>query len=102
MNSLFQNLNNLNPQPNEIIIVDGGSQDKTVKICKKNKKIKLLKSNKGRGRQMNRGANMAKSKYIAFLHADTRPPGDLVKIINKTLKDNSQVAGGFRISINLN
>lgn len=56
----------------ELIVVDGGSSDRTVAealpLCDQ-----LLLDESGRGRQMNLGARTAASPYFVFLHADTRP-----------------------------
>lgn len=62
----------------EIIIVDGGSNDKTLDICrefmKKNKNIKLLhnsaKLSEGRGMSKDIGVNASEGKIIIFLDHD--------------------------------
>ncbi len=53
----------------EIIVVDGGSTDRTLTILSEYG-IKILQSSKGRGRQLSFGAKEAKGKYLLFLHAD--------------------------------
>jgi rSAM/selenodomain-associated transferase 2 len=56
----------------ELIVVDGGSCDRTVTfalpLCDQ-----LLLCEPGRARQMNLGGRVASSDYIFFLHADSRP-----------------------------
>lgn len=56
----------------ELIVVDGGSRDRSVALalplCDQ-----LLLCEPGRSRQMNLGALVASSPYIFFLHADGRP-----------------------------
>jgi len=56
----------------ELIVVDGGSEDRTVEIamplCDQ-----LLIGERGRANQMNLGGNVATSRYLFFLHADTCP-----------------------------
>ncbi|MFW5443471.1 MAG: TIGR04283 family arsenosugar biosynthesis glycosyltransferase [Methylococcaceae bacterium] len=71
----------------EIIIVDGGSSDNTVKIANP-LADKILISEKGRARQMNTGAQQASGKTLIFLHADTYLP-------NNALKQISQVNNGW-------
>lgn len=60
----------------EIIIVDGGSRDKTLHVCKKFSEqhpniISYLQTAAGRALQMNEGAGYARAKELLFLHADT-------------------------------
>jgi rSAM/selenodomain-associated transferase 2 len=56
-------------------VVDGGSSDGTAELaapfCDR-----VLKSEKGRARQMNAGAAVARGDALLFLHADTRLPAD--------------------------
>ena len=57
----------------EILVIDGGSQDRTVPIAE-NAGARVFQSVKGRAKQMNLGAKMAKGDMLYFLHADTFPP----------------------------
>jgi len=67
-------LHSLKPlQPEEIIVVDGGSGDKTVEVAR-SLGAKVLFSERGRGLQLHRGALEAKGNYLLFLHADTYFP----------------------------
>lgn len=78
----------------EIIIVDGGSHDKTFTIAKSFSPIKLLSSAQGRAIQMNNGANIACGDILLFLHADTiLPPNAILAIENSLVK--KVVAGCF-------
>ena len=56
---------------NEVIIVDGGSTDETLRIADECG-AKIIKADqKGRGPQLNRGAIEAKNQWMLFLHSDT-------------------------------
>ena len=58
----------------EIIISDGGSQDKTLQLAKETGVTVLICPQKGRASQMNYGASIAKGDILYFVHADTFPP----------------------------
>lgn len=93
----------LNPPAKEVIIVDGGSTDKTKNIAQnseifKARRATLLSSQPGRAVQMNLGAQQATGDILCFLHADTLVPDDLIAIITRTLAD-PKIAGGGFISI---
>ncbi|MBW2961572.1 TIGR04283 family arsenosugar biosynthesis glycosyltransferase [Mesonia aestuariivivens] len=57
----------------EIIIVDGGSSDKSRKVAE-NFLVKVISSAKGRAKQMNAGVDAAKGEILYFVHADSLPP----------------------------
>ena len=59
----------------EIIVVDGGSTDKTVKIAQKYE-VKVLQAEASRAKQMNAGVAAARFDYLYFIHADTLPPAN--------------------------
>lgn len=68
----------------EIIIVDDGSTDSTMNICKsyaeKDKRIRIYTHpNSGVSSTRNRGIRHAKGNYIVFFDADDRPEKDLIQ-----------------------
>lgn len=60
----------------QIIVVDGGSTDGTVKFAQK-WGATVISSAPGRARQMNAGAAISTGSWLFFLHADTVPPSNL-------------------------
>ena len=54
----------------EVIVVDGGSSDRTLKIIEQ-AGAELVRSSPGRGEQLAVGAARARSPWLLFLHADT-------------------------------
>ncbi len=56
--------------PAEIIVVDGGSTDRTKEIAE-NEGAFVIQSPGGRGIQMNTGASIANGGILLFLHADS-------------------------------
>lgn len=54
----------------EVIVVDGGSQDNSVELARP-LVDHVVDSEKGRARQMNTGAAIARHHWLVFLHIDT-------------------------------
>ena len=54
----------------EVIIVDGGSTDRTLDIAEA-AGTEIVRSERGRGNQLQAGAENARSDWLLFLHADT-------------------------------
>jgi rSAM/selenodomain-associated transferase 2/rSAM/selenodomain-associated transferase 1 len=79
----------------EIIMVDGGSMDDTVKKAKA-AGIKVITGPRGRSRQQNVGAKRALGNVILFLHADTILPENYISHVFNTFMDNHVVAGAFK------
>ena len=80
----------------EVIIVDGGSDDATLVIAE-NHNVKILHSPRGRGTQLQAGANHATGEILWFLHADTVPAPDCVRQMRRCLQNENVVGGNFTI-----
>ncbi len=81
----------------EIIIVDGGSTDNSMQICR-GFGLPVYKSSKGRGIQLNKGAELSKGEIILFLHADTKLPPDALKIIDDFFKIKERMIATFKLA----
>jgi rSAM/selenodomain-associated transferase 2 len=82
--------------PHEIILVDGGSQDRTQEIAGKYG-IEILTSRQGRGLQLDEGARKAKGDILLFLHADTLLPFNFDRLIRAAMERQRVVLGAFRL-----
>jgi uncharacterized protein len=82
----------------EIVIVDGGSTDKTVEMAKRYG-VKVLRGPKGRALQMNLGATHASGDILLFLHADTRLPECWANHVMHELDKPNTAAGAFGLRI---
>jgi len=84
----------------EIIIVDCGSEDKTVDIANIYGAKVYKSEERNRGLQLNIGAKNSKGDWLIFLHADTRLTHDWFKKINSFLKGNKDSIYYFEFKIN--
>ncbi len=89
----------LNSCVGERIIVDGGSSDRTVATARKSGFL-VVHSSTGRGTQLNCGAQKSSGRILLFLHADTRLPKTFHTDILKTVNDQPNIIGAFRLAIN--
>ncbi|MBI2986520.1 MAG: TIGR04283 family arsenosugar biosynthesis glycosyltransferase [Deltaproteobacteria bacterium] len=82
----------------EIIVVDGGSTDRTREIVAARNAV-LGISPRGRAKQMNRGARVAQGDVLLFLHADTQLPPSAMADIRSALEDPQCVGGRFDVAL---
>jgi rSAM/selenodomain-associated transferase 2 len=103
-----------NPQV-EIIVVDGGSSDRTIDLARQMTRgnaevssaystpvldVKVLTvANLGRAAQMNAGAAIARGEYLLFLHVDTVLPLNYLELVKETLAQPQVIAGAFELGI---
>jgi len=92
----LQGLAPLRARGHELIVVDGGSEDRTREIatplCDR-----LVVAPRGRALQMNAGAHAASGDALVFLHADTRLPPQADAVILESLRTHSW--GRFDVDI---
>lgn len=77
----------------EVIFVDGGSTDNTISMI--SKPYKVIKSEKGRANQMNKGALCSLGEVLFFMHCDSKFEKSIVSEIQEVMK--SYEAGYFGI-----
>jgi len=82
------------PEVGEVIVVDGGSADRTEAIARQ-MGARVLRQDGGRGAQLRAGAEAARGDIILLLHADTWLPGDAGRAVIETLNRPGVVAGGY-------
>lgn len=88
-------LSALLPQPDEIIIVDGGSTDGSVEMARSLGFEVIEPDVRGRAIQINRGIDHITSPLVMVVHADSVPPQDAITIIRRTLAETKTSLGGF-------
>ena len=82
----------------EVIVVDGGSRDRTVEIAR-GEADAVIAAPRGRASQMNAGAAAARGETLLFLHADTLLPGGSLASVCAALQDPAVVGGAFRVRL---
>jgi rSAM/selenodomain-associated transferase 2 len=82
----------------EIVVVDGGSSDKSAALAE-SYCDRLLLSERGRALQMNAGARAASGEILWFLHVDVQLPSGCLEQIGRAMNDVRAVGGFFRIRL---
>jgi rSAM/selenodomain-associated transferase 2 len=80
-----------------VIVVDGGSDDATIRVAARFSGVRLLTSPRGRARQMNAGARTARGDILLFLHADTWLPEGGLGAVSAAFDDARVVGGRFDV-----
>lgn len=74
----------------EVIVVDGGSTDKTREIAKRCARV-IIEEKKGAGAARNTGAKYAKGNLLVFLDADTKPSKNLLRRYVRIFSKNHRI-----------
>ncbi|MBI5099995.1 MAG: TIGR04283 family arsenosugar biosynthesis glycosyltransferase [Nitrospirae bacterium] len=82
----------------EIIVSDGGSIDRTGRVASKYTD-KVIRGERGRGKQLNAGAALATGDILWFLHVDSTPPDNFKYHILNTLEKPGVAGGAFTLEI---
>lgn len=88
-------LRRMSPQPDEILLVDGGSTDGTVALAAKAGLRVVVSPRKGRAVQINHGVALADGDVVCVLHADSILPADAVPVILATMADGRIALASF-------
>ena len=85
----------LAPAPDEVVVTDGGSTDRTVEVARE-LGARVVTGPPGRGGQLTRGAEATTADILLFLHADTELPADGIERIRAALATGA-AGGGFSV-----
>ncbi len=83
--------------PAELLVVDGGSGDDTVRAARAGG-AQVLLSRPGRARQMNAGAAFLTTSWLLFLHADSRLDASALAAIDRHVRSGASEAACFALA----
>ena len=82
-------------EPAQIIVVDGGSEDRSVKIAEAKGCEIIASDRRQRAHQLNLGSRASHAEVLWFVHADTRVAAQAVKKLRSAMADPKVLGGGF-------
>lgn len=85
----------------EIIVCDGGSEDKSVDVARREGATVIECPRKGRSAQMNDGAQKSRGSILYFLHADSIPPRSFAEDIRRAVQTGNAM-GCYRLRFDFN
>ena len=80
----------------EVIVVDGGSADATERVAAA-AGARVLRTERGRARQLAAGVRASDGEVVLLLHADTLLPSGWRVAVRDALRDPGVVGGAFRL-----
>ena len=84
--------------PAEIIIVEAGHEPGLASLSQGWPDITLIHGQRGRARQMNEGAALARGEWLLFLHADSQLPSNWLDLFH-SIYEREVVGGWFRFAL---
>ena len=81
----------------EVVVADGGSSDTTIEIAERLGAV-IVRSARGRGKQMHAGAMAARGDILWFIHADTRVCADATRQLIAALESPGMTGGNFTLA----
>jgi rSAM/selenodomain-associated transferase 2 len=82
----------------EVIVVDGGSNDGTPELAAP-LSDRVVQASRGRAKQMNAGAAVARGEILWFVHVDSELPAGAPDEIRRCLTETKMVGGCFRLEV---
>ena len=95
----LDSLDKLDRKPDEVIVVDGGSTDKTAQVATAHGAKAITVAHRGIGFARQKGLEAATGDIVAFTDADTVVPHNWLTVIEETLRKPGVVGlfGTFRV-----
>ncbi len=80
--------------PHQVVVVDGGSSDRTLQVAKDSGAM-VLEGPSGRSIQMNSGARSTEAPWLLFIHADSRLPAEAREALTTWISQAPQNRVGY-------